>query len=93
MTVAGSLDADQVLVQLQDVFRHAFFDDTLEILASDTAADVEGWDSLSHVRLLLAVERHFRIRIAPGEADRLDNVGDLAGLIAAKLAPAPEAGS
>ena len=77
--------ATDVMARLQEVFRRAFFDDGLEVAETDTAADVDGWDSLSHVRLLLSIERQFGIRIAPGEADRLADVGELAHLIASKL--------
>ncbi|MBV5333810.1 acyl carrier protein [bacterium] len=74
-----------VLDRLRDAFRRAFFDDTLEIRLSDTAADIDGWDSLSHVRLLLTIERHFAIRLDPEETVRLDNVGALARLVVHKL--------
>lgn len=94
MSVNEELSMAGVMAQLRDVFRQAFFDDSLEIRDTDTAADVDGWDSLSHVRLLVAIERRFGIGIAPGEADRLDTVGDLARLIARKLSqPRSEGGT
>lgn len=74
-----------VMAGLLAAFREAFFDDNLEIFPDDTAADVDGWDSLSHVRLLLAIERRFVISLEPAETERLNDVGDLARLIGEKL--------
>jgi len=54
-----------------------------------TASEVDGWDSLAHVRLLLTVERKFGIKFNAIEAGKLKNVGELAELIESKLsAPA-----
>lgn len=75
-----------ILALLEQTLRDVFFDPTIVIDGSSTAEDVDGWDSLSHVRLLVEIERRFAISIPPLEADRLANVGDLADLIHAKLA-------
>ena len=50
-----------------------------------TAKDVDGWDSLAHVRLLLTVERRFGIRLAGSEVGRLKTAGDLMTLIESKI--------
>jgi acyl carrier protein len=49
-----------------------------------TAADVDGWDSLTHVRLMLSVERAFATKFTASEIGRLKTVGDLVELIARK---------
>ena len=72
--------------RLTKVFRKVFGDDSLEVTPAMTAADVDGWDSLTHVRLLLTVEREFRIRISAAEAGKLQSVGDLMHLIESKAA-------
>jgi acyl carrier protein len=72
--------------RLTKVFRKVFGDDSLEVTPAMTAADVEGWDSLTHVRLLLTVEREFRVRISAAEASKLQSVGDLMHLIESKAA-------
>ncbi|MHA4875364.1 acyl carrier protein, partial [Enterococcus faecium] len=51
------------------------------ITPETTADDVEEWDSLSHIRLIVAVERAFGIKFANAEIESLENVGDLIGAI------------
>jgi len=51
-----------------------------------TAADVEGWDSLHHIRLIIAIERRFKIKFKNSEVEQLTNVGDLVSAIDRKVA-------
>jgi acyl carrier protein len=60
--------------------------DDWEITDATLAAEVPGWDSLSHVNVMLAVEKHFGIRFKSIEVLRLANIGDLQRLVNAKLA-------
>jgi len=60
--------------------------DEFEINEETVAPQVPGWDSLSHVRILAAVEKHFGIRFRGLEVLRLKNVGELAALVEKKLA-------
>jgi acyl carrier protein len=62
--------------------------DDLEITTATTAEDIEEWDSLSHVRLIVAIERKFGIRFQNSEIGSLMNVGDLVRLIEARRAAA-----
>jgi acyl carrier protein len=66
--------------------RDVFDDDDLVATPTLTAAQVEGWDSLTHVRLMLAVQRAFKVKFAAAELSSFKNVGDLARLIALKAA-------
>ncbi|MCP4564776.1 MAG: acyl carrier protein [Bosea sp.] len=70
-----------VMQELQDVFRKAFADDTIVLNEAMTAEDIEDWDSLSHVGLVLAAEKHFGIRFNTTEISMLENVGQFAQLI------------
>jgi len=70
---------------LNEVFRLVFDDDDLRVQASTTANDVDGWDSLSHVNLILAVESRFRIKFAQKELLAMKSVGDLHAAIVAKI--------
>jgi acyl carrier protein len=49
---------------------------------------VEGWDSLAHVNLVVAIEKHYKLKFSLGELEGLKNVGEMADLIARKLAKA-----
>lgn len=81
--------AEQTQAALTKIFHDVFDDDTIVLRPDLTAADVEGWDSLAHVRLLLTVERKMGIRFNAAEAGKLKNVGELLELIDSKLsAPA-----
>ena len=62
-----------------------FGDDDLVVEPSTTAADVEGWDSVSNIVVLVALEREFGIRFNTGEMAALANVGQLVALITDRL--------
>lgn len=70
---------------LNGVFCEVFNDDAIVIARETTADDIEGWDSLSHVNLIVAVEMKFNIRFAVREVQSLQNVGDLIDLINKKI--------
>ena len=75
---------DTILDQVRDVMIDTFDLDELELTRDTTAADVEEWDSLSHIRLVVALERAFGIKFSNAEIERLANVGDLVDAITAK---------
>lgn len=77
------------LEQLNAIFCLVFDDDDIQIHPSMTANDVDGWDSLSHVNLIVAVEGKFGIRFAQKELLTFKNVGDLLNCIEKKLAEKP----
>ncbi len=69
---------------LGELFQDFFDDDRMVLRPDMTARDVDGWDSLAHVRLLLAIERKFHIRFSAPEVGGLQSVGDLVALITHK---------
>ncbi len=70
--------------RLTDIFRDTFDDESLVLQPGMTADDVENWDSLSHINLIVAIEKEFRIRFTTGEVSGLKNVGELEALVTAK---------
>lgn len=80
------MDRIKVNEKLNPIFQDVFDDPSLQITDGMTAADVEGWDSLSHIDLIVAVEKAFRIKLTLQEVRGLNNVGDFVSLIAAKAA-------
>lgn len=79
----------QTETALTQIFHDVFDDDSIVLRPDLTASDVDGWDSLAHVRLLLTVERKFGIKFNAIEAGKLKNAGELMELIDTKLsAPA-----
>jgi acyl carrier protein len=71
--------------RLQGIFRAVFADPALQISDAMTADDVERWDSLTHITLIMDVEKAFGLRFRNSEVARLQNVGDLKALIAKHL--------
>lgn len=80
---------DDLFLQLQELFRTVFEDDELVLRPEMTAEDIEGWDSLRHVDLIIATEAHFRVKFATAEiarlAERERTIGSFLELIAHKL--------
>jgi acyl carrier protein len=74
-------DIAQTLTKLNTVFRDVFDDESIEVTEKTTAKDVDGWDSLNHVNLIIAVEKAFAIKLTTKEATTLANVGELIALI------------
>jgi acyl carrier protein len=69
------------LTQLTEVFRDVFDDDSLSITPQTTAKDIENWDSLMHVTLIVKVEKVFQVRFSSSDVAGLQNVGELVNLI------------
>jgi len=72
--------------KLNAIFCEVFDDEEIKILPAMTANDIDGWDSLSHVNLIVAVEVKFGIRFTQKELLTFKNIGDLLSCIENKLA-------
>jgi acyl carrier protein len=72
--------------ELTPVFRQVFDDDSITVSRATTADDIEGWDSLTHMNLVIALELRFKIKFALGELLKLKNVGEMLDLINRKQA-------
>ena len=72
--------------KLNAIFCEVFDDDEIKIHPAMTANDVDGWDSLSHVNLIVALEAKFGIRFAQKDLLTFKNVGDLLNCIDKRLA-------
>ena len=71
--------------RLNEIFCEVFDDDDIKITPEMTANDVDGWDSLSHVNLIVAIETKFNIRFSQKELLTFKNVGDLLNSIRSKI--------
>ena len=70
--------------RMNQVFRYVFDDDSISIRPEMTANDIDGWDSLSHINLILAIESTFNIRFTQKELLSFRNVGDLSKCVEGK---------
>ena len=70
---------------LKEIMRDVFDDDSIDPTEAMTAEDVEEWDSLSHIRLMVSIEKQFKVKFTNAEVERLRNVGDLLKAINSKV--------
>lgn len=75
---------EEVFERFREVFVDIMDVDDPELTASTSAQEFEEWDSLSHVRLLVALEREFSIKFTNAEIESFDCVGDLVDAIVTK---------
>ena len=80
------MSTDAIYTQLTDIFHDVFDDETIQVTPTLTADDVDEWDSLSHIRLVLAIEKKFGLKFSAAEVGRLKNVGEFVALIQSKSA-------
>jgi acyl carrier protein len=74
-------DRDVLRQRLQQVFREVFDDDTIIIEEGTTAEDIDEWDSLTHITLIVAAEKEFGLRLNAAEVGKLANVGALLDIL------------
>lgn len=72
--------------KMNDVFRDVFDDDGIEISRETTAADIDGWDSMSNIQLMVAIEKTIDVKFTTGEVANMKNVGEMVDVILKKLA-------
>jgi len=80
------MSPEAIYTQLTDIFHDVFDDDSIQVRSELTADDVDEWDSLSHIRLVLAIEKKFGLKFSAAEVGRLKNVGEFVSLIQSKSA-------
>jgi acyl carrier protein len=79
------MEGAQIYTKLSQIFKDVFDDGDISITPELTADDVDEWDSLTHIRLIVTVEKAFSVKFSPAEIGKLKNVGELASLIQSKL--------
>ena len=79
------MERKDILARIQDVFRGELELDDLVLTDETTAEDVEEWDSLSHIQLVVALEKEFGLKFTSREILSWDNIGDLVDCINKKL--------
>jgi acyl carrier protein len=79
------LTNQEILDDLTPLFRDIFQDDTITVTRETTAANVERWDSLTHIDMIMMVEAHFGIRVPTRAVTQMKDVGDLVQVIQSRL--------
>ncbi len=78
------MEEADVYERLSQIFVDVFGDDSLRLTPDMTADDVDGWDSLTHIRLVITTEKAFGMKFSASEVGGLKNVGELVQLIRSK---------
>ena len=78
------MEKSDILKQVNDIFKDVLDNDDIVLTYETTAADVEEWDSLTHIQLVVAVEKHFKLRFTSKEIQSWQNVGEMLDCILSK---------
>ena len=76
---------DEIMEKVRRIFWDVFDDDTLDINDQTNSSDIEDWDSLEHITLVVSMEKEFSLKFDLKEVNKLANVGEMVDLIASKL--------
>ena len=79
------MTTEEIEKRLTEVFRDVLDRESIVLVRETTAADIEEWDSLAHISLLVAIEKEFNISLTLTEVEQLRNVGDMFDLIQRKV--------
>lgn len=72
---------DEVFERLDEIFQDEFDDDTIHVTDATVADDIEDWDSLEHINLVVAVEKEFGMKFSMGEVTGMSNVGEMVDIL------------
>ena len=72
---------EEVYERLNNVFRDIFDDDSIVVKPETTSNDIEDWDSLEHINLIVAIEQEFGMKFNMNEVTSMKNVGEMVDII------------
>lgn len=79
------MSKEEILIKINEIFRDIFEDDTLQIARESSAKDIDEWDSLNNIQIIIAVEKKFKVRFKAGDIRAWNNVGEMIDSIATQL--------
>ena len=80
-----NLNKKEIFSKVQEIFIDVFDDENLEINNSTNSEDIEEWDSLNHIQLVLSIEKTLNVRFKTGEIQSLKDVGEMVVLLEEKI--------
>jgi acyl carrier protein len=78
------MNNQEILYQVQEIFHDELDDETIILTTETTAEDVDDWDSLTHIMLVVAIEKHFKVKFTSNEILSWKNVGEMMNCISEK---------
>ena len=79
------MEKNQILEEVQEIFREVLDNEEIVLANETTADDIEEWDSLTHIQLIVAIEKHFKIKFTSLEILSWKNVGEMIDCIKSKI--------
>ncbi|HAG68434.1 MAG TPA: acyl carrier protein [Lachnospiraceae bacterium] len=79
------MSREEIMEKVTEIFRDVFDDESLIISDSTNSDDIEDWDSLEHIALIVSMEKEFNMKFDIKEVNSLENVGEMIDLIKRKL--------
>ena len=79
------MEKEEIYERLNKVFRDVFDDESIVVTETTTANDIEDWDSLEHINLVVAVENEFGMKFNMNEVTTMKNVGDMVNIILSRI--------
>lgn len=79
------MDIQDILLKVQDIFCEVLDNEDIKLSEETTAEDIEDWDSLSHIQLVVAIEKQFKIKFKSREILSWKNIGEMIESISLKL--------
>jgi len=79
------MNQEEILAALQEIMKEVFETEKIILNYDTTAADIEEWDSLNHIQLIVAVEKQYKFRFSSKEIQSWNNVGEMVSCIISKL--------
>ncbi|MDD3201931.1 MAG: acyl carrier protein [Bacteroidales bacterium] len=70
-------ETTEILHEINDIFIDVLDDDSIVLTPETTSDDIEDWDSLTHIQLVVAIERHFKMKFTAQEIRSWSNVGEM----------------
>ena len=75
------MDKEEILKKVQDIFKDVLEDEDIELSYKTTSNDIEGWDSLNHIVLIVEIEKEFNFKFKLEEIRSFKNIGEMCDII------------
>lgn len=79
------MGSKEIFESINNIFLEVFDDENIELTRESSSNDIEDWDSLNHIQLIVAIEKFFKLRLTILEIESWKNVGEMCDAIELKL--------
>lgn len=79
------MQKNEIMAEIEEIFRDVLDNDEIELTEETTSADIDEWDSLSHIQLVVAIEKHFKLKFTAAQISGWKNVGAMCQDIAERM--------